>query len=328
MLSLYMMPTQPSGPELQLIGGDGSQSTLTLTDLEALTYIERYGSYQNTFGNVRGQGVYKGVAVSMLVQMIGGMQEEDLLVVNATDGYSQTFTYQKVFPDTSTYDLQGDMVLAYEFNQTKVPDYELGYRLVFLTLDGYYTNDDAGNSSSPEYYAGAAGPQCVSNVASITVIDVVPGSLVLTLSFGDDIHQLTMSDLMALPSVSGTGGYIKRTGTIVFPLSLTGVAFGDLLQLFDSLPDDYTLQANASDGYTTLYNETQLNGLMEGFDPSTGESVGLKNFTMLLAYIQDGEPLTEGGPLRIVFTNEDGYISESKYWAKNVASIEVISSSS
>jgi len=169
MTAIVLLNTQGLGteePSVTIVGS--SIVNVTLSDMLTMSSVTRNGSYQNTFGNVRGEGTYTGVRVSDLVELAGGMTEDDNMTVIASDGYNQTFAYSKVYPNQTIYDIQGDMVIAYRFDGQTVPDYPDGYRLMFLPEDGYYSNADANASTDPD--PRGAGPQCVSNVARIVIV--------------------------------------------------------------------------------------------------------------------------------------------------------------
>jgi hypothetical protein len=102
-------------PFVEVFGLESSLN-FTLSELQAETAITRIGSYQNSFGNVRGYGEYQGVAVSDLIDTVGSIDVNDTITVKASDGYSQIFEYSKVYPNQTIWDIQGDMVIAYRFN--------------------------------------------------------------------------------------------------------------------------------------------------------------------------------------------------------------------
>lgn len=153
------------GPEVRLQGT--TTLNVTLSDMQQMDYITRNGSYQNSWGNVRGEGVYTGVRVSDLMDLVGGMNPDDNITVIGIDGYNQTFPYAKVYPNQTYYDIQGDMVIAFSFEGETVPDYLDGFRLMFLPEDGYYSNEDANATSAIGF--SYAGPECVSNVLRIVL---------------------------------------------------------------------------------------------------------------------------------------------------------------
>ena len=325
--AIMILQQPPAGPSIDVIRKDGTQQTIALSQMLSMESVEAYGAYENSYGNPRGNGTYKGVNVSDLIDLAGGMESTDLIVVNASDGYSITFPYEKVYPSPSIHDLQGDMILAYSYNGTTAPGWEQGLRIIFLPEDEYYSNADANATTPSEYFGGAAGPQCVSNVATIEIVEpeeteVEPNAL--NVNVGDETTGYSMSELLALPSITGEGGYKKTTGTIVGPYTYTGVSIKHLLELTGTLPIEYSIEAKSSDLYTTYLNRTEVEGAFAAFDAETGDPLGMENFTVILAYLEGGELLDHGGPLRIVTLSEDGHLSDGHYWAKDVVNITLL----
>ncbi len=309
-------------PVLELEGNDGTTHTLTMNELLAITPIERIGSYENSYNNTSGLGTYIGAKISDIISLVGGMDTNDVVIVNATDGYAQTFTYANVYPNTAEYELQGDMVLAYTFNATTIPDYEDGPRIMFLPEDGLFSNADAAEVIDPDFSAGAAGPKLVSSVAEITVMP--REAEILTVKNEDTILGFTMTELMNMPSVTGMGGYKRSSGTIVGPFSYTGVPIEYLLNQTENLPVEYTIEVVSDDGYTTYYNNTQVrDGIFEAY-ATDGAPIGPQEFTLILAYFEGGNPLLEGGPLRVATISSDSYLSDGHFWAKLVVNITLI----
>ncbi len=156
-----------------VIRGFGEAVVLSVEDLAQMQGITGLSSFQNQYGNWRGQGVYSGVRVSDLLELVGGMTTNDLLRVSAFDGFEQRFSFWNVYPNESWHMLQGDMILAFEFNVTIVPAWSEGPRLVMLAPDGGYSNDDCMATSAPGlgYHAyPSAGAQWVRNVVLIEVV--------------------------------------------------------------------------------------------------------------------------------------------------------------
>ncbi len=148
--------------------------TLSLDDLLLLSELEGFSSFQNQFSNWRGHGTYKGVKISDLVELVGGMDENDTLRIGSSDGYQWNFSYANVYPNTSWYDIQGEMILAYSLNSTSVPDWSDGMRLAMLAPDGGYSNEDYQLTSAPGlgyYIYESAGASWVRFVSNIEVID-------------------------------------------------------------------------------------------------------------------------------------------------------------
>jgi hypothetical protein len=318
---LVMVPNVPNPgvtPKVLISGADESSVNVTLTEMTEMSTITRNGSYQNSYGNIRGVGTYTGVLISDLVELVGGMLEDEQVQVIASDGYNQTFDYSKVYPNASMWDLQGDMVLAYGYNDTIIPEFEKGFQLIFLPEDGYYSNADANATTDPDPYA--AGPQCVSNIVEIRVLPE-PTSLVVDVA--GEIEEYTLTDIMEMTSISGEGGYRKSTGTINGPYSFTGVSVFALISGMTTLPSNYTLTAVASDGWSSEYTKSVVEGTVNGYTPA-GDPLDEIQCTMVLAYEMNGSLVgEEDGPLRIVFLNEDGNLTDSYRWVRQVVNLTI-----
>jgi len=174
---LTIQPVLLDAPSLQrdmvAIQSNDESVTLNLDDLRLLSELEGFSSFQNQFYNWRGHGTYKGVKISDLVELVGGMNESNILRIESNDGYEWNFSYFNVYPNISWHDIQGDMILAYSLNSTLVPDWSDGMRLVMLAPDGGYSNEDYQFTSAPGmgyYIYESAGASWVRFVSSIEVI--------------------------------------------------------------------------------------------------------------------------------------------------------------
>ncbi len=323
-VAMVMVPDAPNlepVPGVLLTGPDETSVNVSLTEMTEMSTITRIGSYQNSFGNVRGAGTYTGVMISDLVELVGGMLEDDSVMVTAGDGYSQTFEYSKVYPNASIWDIQGDMILAYEFNETTVPELEKGFQLMFLPEDGYYSNADANATTDPDPYA--AGPQLVSNVTEISVLREPVEPTALVVDVDGTVQEYTLSEVMELPSISGEGGYRRSSDTISGPYTVTGFGVFSLIQQVATLPANYTLTAYSSDGWSTQYTKAIVEGTQSGYTLA-GVPLDEIHSTMILAYEIDGSPVEEGdGPLRMAFINEDENLTDGSLWAKMVVNLTI-----
>jgi predicted phosphodiesterase len=139
-------------PSLQhnsvLIVGNNEHITLSIDDLLFMDSIQGFSSFQNQFGNWHGQGNYKGVQIATLIELVDGINPTSKLRITASDGFKQTYCYWNIYPNESWYELQGDMILAYSYNNSIVPDWNDGLRLVMLPQDGAYSNEDCISTSA------------------------------------------------------------------------------------------------------------------------------------------------------------------------------------
>lgn len=75
-------------------------------------------------------GAVKGTDLRDLCELVGGMEPDDTVTLRAADGFSKIFAYENVYEPPAR---QGAMVIAwYHANQSYVPSYADGMRLVFL----------------------------------------------------------------------------------------------------------------------------------------------------------------------------------------------------
>ena len=174
---MEIVPVVLATPSLErdmvAVRGPDADVTLSLTDLINMDTTEGWSSFQNQFDNWRGYGLYRGVTIANLVELVGGIENSDIVRVTAFDGYSQDFSYNNVYPNTSWYEAQGDMVLAFGLNGTNVLDWTDGMRLVMLPADEAYSNDDCLTTSSPGmgyHVYPSAGARWVRFVSFIEVI--------------------------------------------------------------------------------------------------------------------------------------------------------------
>jgi len=166
---------KPPGPILDLVvSGKEKDAVIPPEQLMVMATKAAKVAFQNRLGNYRGEGVYRGVPVSSLVEMVGGIEEGEALRVCATDGYCQLYDRCNVWPDEcGWYERQGEMVLAVEYEGTTLPEWDDGYRVAFLAPDGVFDNQDCEATSAPgqgcDVY-DSAGARCVRNVVRLEVV--------------------------------------------------------------------------------------------------------------------------------------------------------------
>jgi 3',5'-cyclic AMP phosphodiesterase CpdA len=157
-----------------VVTGRTGDRELTLQVLNDLATVEKKGEFQNAHGNFRARGVYRGVPVRDLVELTGGMEPEDTLVVHAWDGYRQAYSYHNVYPEKAGWaEFQGEMVLAVEFDGLSAPDWREGHRITFLPEDGVFDNEDLRLTSAPGqgwHQYQSAGSRWVRAVSRLEVI--------------------------------------------------------------------------------------------------------------------------------------------------------------
>ncbi len=159
--------------ETVLVASRLGNITLDHSELAEMDVVEGNGSYQNVLGNWRDPGAYTGVRIADLLELVGGMEEDDVLRIESDDGYYQDFCYGNVYPNASWYSIQGNMVIAFAYDQASIPSWQDGPRVAFLPGDGGYSNEDCFLTSCPgqgcqEYSSG--GSRWVKEVARIMIL--------------------------------------------------------------------------------------------------------------------------------------------------------------
>ncbi len=147
--------------------------------------------------------------------------------------------------------------------------------------------------------------------------------IVLRMLYNDTYKNYALDQLQELESLTGSGGYINAINVTSGPYELTGVSISTLLEQFDILSENYSINVKAIDNYSRIFNLSYINGDIPVFN-DTGEQIGIGDAIMIINYKENGDYLADSdGPLRLAFIYEDGFTS-SKIWIKQVVSILII----
>lgn len=155
--------------------------------------------------------------------------------------------------------------------------------------------------------------------------------IVLAIQGSDSSKDYTLNEIKSLESVTGYAGYRKSTGTLVGPEFYKGVLLEDLVEEVGGLSSGQELEVIAGDLYQIIFTREMLNGQFSAYDNVTGETLGIKNFRIIVAYEMNGLNLpSSDGILRIACLAEEGegYLSDSSLWVKDVQILKIINSAS
>ena len=292
--------------EVTIVGSIGSQ-TLNLTELQAMTAQSGYSKVQNKYDNWRGEGNYTGVLISDLVDMVGGMEPGDSLTVESSDGWSNTYSYYNVYNAWADTSIQGDMVLAYEYEGDLVPTYEDGLKIVMLPDDEEYSNADMLNSTTLDMGASSAGSLWAKYVSTMTVNyadwNVTLSNDTWTIVYGNQ-------QIENISAYTADGGFTTSVGSTVGPDTYTGVNVTLLLEAVGGLEEDQSIIVTARDDYSMTYNYDDI--------------VINETTTMVLAYDINGAPIDAEDVPRITYLGEGGPITDGHLWVKMVCTIELV----
>ncbi|MGC9357450.1 MAG: molybdopterin-dependent oxidoreductase [Anaerolineae bacterium] len=136
---------------------------------------------------------------------------------------------------------------------------------------------------------------------------------------GSPTKEFTMSEIHALPSYEGWGGWMTSTGRINAPEKYTGVPLTEVADLVGGLEPGTAVRVVAEDGYAmTISHDQIVNGDFIVYDPGTGEETTTdERLHVVLAYARNGEPLPdrEDGNLRMMILNQDQTQVVDGHWS-------------
>jgi hypothetical protein len=152
----------------------------------------------------------------------------------------------------------------------------------------------------------------------------------LTLTYQDTTLKYTKTDITTMTATTGYGGYRTSFPSIKGLGNYTGIALTDLLKPLTQNLTSYSITVIAEDGYISNYSYNEIMGNVSLYDPtnaSNEEPISTGGVTLLLAYEYEGQPLDEQteGTFKIVYIDGYNAITSSRYWARFVDEIQIIS---
>jgi DMSO/TMAO reductase YedYZ molybdopterin-dependent catalytic subunit len=99
----YIMPTEVKW-DLTLVGDDGTEKIVSFAEIKKMPSYSGRGGEFSSAGIISGPYSIKGVPVTELCALVGGIKPDDVLLVSAQDGYSSIFSYSETQGKFITYD--------------------------------------------------------------------------------------------------------------------------------------------------------------------------------------------------------------------------------
>lgn len=90
--------------KLTLSGRDGIKKTLSYRDIKSLPAYCGNGGFFSTVGIIYGPYKTKGVTIEYLCKQVGGVLQNDVVMISAEDGYSTVLDYKQIQGEFITYD--------------------------------------------------------------------------------------------------------------------------------------------------------------------------------------------------------------------------------
>ncbi len=299
LVAIRYLPQPISGTATVRVIEGSTQIDLTLQQLTTLNPIQGFSQFENRFNNWGGAGTYVGPLLSRIVEVVGFIDANDIIRINATDGYSTFYSYDNLYPNQSLHAIQGDLILAYSYNGTTPPNWADGPRIVFLPEDQAYSNQDAQLTTHPDWYTGSGGARWSRNVESIEILRdfYVPGSNYITVVDGLADRVLYLQDLAFMETIEGISAYQKKTGSWSGNGTYLGPRLASIIEVFDPIDENDFIRVAANDGLSVNYSYSNL---------YPNASVYALQGDLILAYSFNGTlaPTWTDGP-RTAFIPED-----------------------
>ena len=137
---------------------------------------------------------------------------------------------------------------------------------------------------------------------------------------------ISYTDIKAMPSISGKGGFFTSVGVINGPFDLKGVPVADICDLAGGISSDEIVYLYAVDGYSAFFDYEQIKGDIDTYDLETMKLVPHDDLHVILAYEQNGKLLSHeyGKPLRLAIIAGGNLLTEGHHWVKWIERIEIV----
>ena len=95
-LSLFSCSKSSSDPAVLTVINGSHTKTFTMSQLKKLPLFSGYGGQIDMNNAITGPNQYEGVALSDLLNMVGGINVSDSIKITASDNYTVTLSYDQV----------------------------------------------------------------------------------------------------------------------------------------------------------------------------------------------------------------------------------------
>jgi len=291
---------------LWVLSVEGARSsTLHLGEVRALEQVRGRGGYLKTTGAIVGPYDLVGVPLLTVLRQAGDLPGNYSVEVRAVDGYAMMLTQDEVEGTVNVYDAQGQRTGMGSL--TSILYYEEDGNRQFSGMPLRLAFVGQGDAITDSHY-------WVKEVAKLTVIKPVKDWSVTLSGKSQYVLNRTAFESAATCVKHRTALNITMKGETHL---YEGVPLWVIISIVDGKDDPeghylfdddlarkgYEVRIVASDGFAATVNSTML----------------WRNDGIMLAYLKDGDVLTDEWPLRLV-----GNDLTSKQMVKNMARIEMV----
>jgi len=283
-----------SGTTVLTVTEGSTVKTYSMADLKALPSVSGNGGYMGQGGAITGPFAYQGVALTTLLNAVGGISEGDTVNFTSSDNYTQSLTYDQISNGTlNYYDTTGNPI-----NPSPKPTLTVIYSENGTALDSAHGPTELGALSSQNILtdgslwarmvvsitvtsAAAATTTTMTNMATTTttatsststtttmavattttappvVVSTTPVAttpVILTVVNGSQKTTFSLAQLQQLQVMFAQSASIGKSNTISGPDSYVGVQVSTLLAAVGGFTSSNTVTFTGSDGYSKTFS--------------------------------------------------------------------------
>jgi len=311
---------------------EGSQSkTYTMAALQALPSVSGNGGYMGKGGAITGPFPYQGVALTTLLNAVGGISEGEIVTLTSSDNYTQQLTYDEITSGSmlNYYDTTGNpitpsplptLTIIYSENGAALDSTHGPTELGALALSSPNVLTDGSlwakmvvsisvtsgtattTTMSMSTTTTAVTPTTTTTTTPVmtTTVPVVVSTtpvattpVILTVVNGSQKTTFSLAQLQQLQVMFTQSASIGKSNTISGPDSYVGVQVSTLLAAVGGFTSSNTATFTGSDGYSKTFSYAAVeNGTGITVEDNNGNVIASPVAPiMFLAYSKDGAAL-------------------------------------
>jgi hypothetical protein len=327
-----------------------------MADLQALKSVSGKGGTKGKGGTVNGPYSYQGVALTDILNAVGGITTGQSLKTTASDGYTTTMTYDQIVNGGfSTYDASGNPVtpttkpvLAVVYSKdgavldSSTGPLEIGllctdslvsdgniWAKMLLQIDIVSTSATTTTTSMITTTNTTTTLPVTTTTTSAVVTTTTPVAttpVILTVVNGSKTTTFSMAQLQQLAPLFASAAFIKGTA-VGSTDQYIGVAVKDLLTAVGGFTASNSVTIADPTGYSKTFTYAMIvNGIGFTVLDSTGATVSSPQAVVpFIAYTKNGAALDSTyGPLYLGFVSGPNQYTQSSLWIKNIVTITII----
>ena len=340
--------TAAAGSGTLTVANGSTIKTYSLADLQALTQVTGKGGKKGKGGTVTGPDSYQGVALTDLLNAVGGITAGQSVKTTASDGYSTTLTYNQVNGSVNTYDSAGNPVtptikpviaVVYSINGALLDSSDGPFEIGILSAQGLISDanmwaktikeiDIVTASTASSTTSTPTTTTTTSAVVTTTLTTSVPTTpVILTVVNGSKTTTFSLAQLHQFPPMIAQTSTINMKNVVTGPDSYIGVELKDLLNFVGGFTASNSVTIASPDGYSkTLTYAMAMSGTGINVVDKTGSSVPpITTPIVFLAYSKNGAALDSPyGPLYFGYITSAGQYTINNTWVKAANTITII----